>query len=227
MNNLENKNYIDYEKVKLMLEGAEKDNYFPDLAGLQNSAKYAPSNRFTLNPTSFVIEDTVNNICFPIESPILDKGQGYLGIIYKQLVARYTKQLSGGVLPWHYLVQFNKYTASYEVLNTRPINLRYPFTSNQVKEIIEINDIEIDDDTKELLDVENLNISEMIHICIVGNSRIDVYPRSIYSTISQTIISPLCKLFRINPIVGEGIYFLNMQDSKFNGQMLGQYIKRL
>jgi hypothetical protein len=204
----------------------ESDNIVIDRAQLIASAKSVPRNRFRTRIQGFVIQDTINNPLFPISRPILDKGQGYLGKIFKQYMAKYQKQYETNTLPWHYVIEFNRHHGFYVVHNTRPINLKFPYNTDEINKSIETNGIEINDKTKEFLGKENLDPQEMIHVCIVGDSGLDVYTRDLYDKIGTYIIGPLSKIHKIAPILDTGIFFLNT-GKKLKPNLLKTHIKKL
>jgi hypothetical protein len=214
------------DDIQYTFEVAGQDNVVLNRAQLIGSTKVAPKNRFRTRIQGFVIQDTINNPLFPIPIPILDKGKGYLSKIFKQYVAKYQKQYATNTLPWHFVVEFNKDHGFYVVHNTRPINLKFPFTSKEISEFIELNEVEINDKTKELLERDNIELQEMIHVCIVGDTGLDVYTRDLYKKIGEYIIGPFSKIHKISPLLDEGTFFLNV-GKKFKPNVLKTSIKKL
>lgn len=215
--------YNDFEKV-LEIQGS--DNVILDRAKLIASAKVAPKNRFRTRIQGFMIQDSVNNPLFPIPIPVLDKGKGYLSKIFKQYIAKYQKQYETNTLPWHFVIEYNKDHGYYVVHNTRPINLKFPFSMEEIRNHVERNETELNDKAKEILERQNLDPREMIHICIVGDSGLDVYTRDIYKKIGEYIIGPLSKIHKISPLLDEGTFFLNV-GKKFKPNVLKSHIKKL
>jgi hypothetical protein len=204
----------------------QEDLQLPDLSQLITSTEYVSKNRLATNALGFVIQDTVNNPFFPIPIPILDKGRGYLHLVFRQYISMYQKQYTNNTLPWHFVVQFDSVQGFYNIHNTRPINLKYPFDNNQLKEIINVNDLDVDDNIMKLLNNPNTDPSEMIHICIIGDTNLDVYTRDIYEKIGEFIISPLSKIYKISPFINDGIFLFNTGD-KFKHSMISNYIRRI
>lgn len=211
--------YHNFDKFCTILEG---DNIVLDRSGLIASGEFSPKNRIRSKIQGFVIQDTVNNPIFPLPFPPIDRGKGYSSKIFKQYIAKYQKQYETNTLPWHFLIEFSQY--GYNVFNTRPVNLHFPYKTKQVKEIVDMNNVSlINKRTEDLLN-SGKELQEMIHIIIVGNSEMDVYTKDIYRKIGNTIIAPIAKQYKVTPLVDEGTFFLNV-GQKFKPNVLKNYIK--
>ena len=81
------------------------------------------------------------------------------------------------------------------------MNLTYPI-SNKDTLINYLND-----DSKNLIE-STKDISQMIHIAIIGDTNTDVYLRTIYKDIMSKIVVPLSKLSNLSPL--NNIHYLNV-----------------
>jgi len=183
---------------------------------LHGASALTPANRLNSRIQGFVIEDSVNNVTFPMNYPILDTSKIMLGEIYK----RFKNFYAGGqniMLPWHYVVEF--YGHDYVVHATRPSTHRFPINKNDTTRLMEFRNQEfLDKDTEQFMtQQDNIDIQEMVHVLVVGDSTMDVYTSDIYSKIGSLIINPISKA---NKISAQGkIFTLNM-GRKFNGAAL-------
>jgi hypothetical protein len=218
--------YNDFDQVQENLLEEVKKDIVLDRAGLIASSVISPKNRFKTRIQGFVIQDTVNNPIFPIDYPPIDKGNGYIGKIFKQYIAKYQKQYKTNTLPWHYVVEFNKVQGFYVVNNTRPVNLHYPLKTKEMQETIDKNGANLINGDSENLMNSGKELQEMIHILVVGNSELDVYTKDLYDKIGSYIIGPLSKQHKVTPLIREGTFFLNM-GKKFKPNVLKKYIKKL
>jgi hypothetical protein len=218
-----NTQIVDIENTYSLLETA---NELPtgSRTELINSIEANKRFRFKARPHGIIITDTVNNPVFPMKRPIVDTVKSNLGLIHKQYIAEYVKQLRAPILPWHYLVEFS--SIGYIVYNTRPINSVFPFTQKVVNEIIDNNSVTLlNDETKEFFEKDNNEIQEYIHVCVVGDSNLDVYTRQMYEAIGRQVISPLSKMYKFPPLAGQGVHALNM-GNKFKSGVLDQYARQ-
>jgi hypothetical protein len=215
---------IDIENTYSLLEEA---NELPTgMRGeLINSIEANKRFRFKARPQGVIITDSVNNPIFPIKRPIIDTVKPNLGLIHKQYIAEYVKQLRIPILPWHYAIEFSS-LGGYIAYNTRPINSVYPFNLKTCRDIIELNNVElINEETKHFFDKDNNEIQEFIHVMIIGNSSLDVYTRGLYETIGRHIISPLSKMYKFPPLMNQSVHALNM-GNKFKPGVLDQYARQ-
>jgi hypothetical protein len=183
------------------------------------------SNRFTTKPEGIVIEDTVNNLAMPIPKPILDNNKINLPLIYEQYIGLYTGDTNNynGALPWHYVIEF--YQNDYLIYNTRPLDMKYPYSLDKVNKIVKANDYPIlNDYTKQVLDNGQKNIENMIHVLIIGNSSLDVYAKKLYAKLGDYIIGPISRSNRFAPTLHNNIIPFNL-GQRFLANVLIQNIK--
>lgn len=187
---------------------------------LAASSNFNNKEYFKSKPYGIIITDSYNNIAFPFDEPKIDNGRRLsLPLIIKQYIAKYSKNNQMGLLPWHYVIEF--YNRDYFIFNTRPINLRYPLNSEQVKTL---NIKYIDDKVIDFLNRKNRDVSQYIHIMIIGDSNTDVYTNVLYRKIAKIIIHPMYKLYKFSPKLNQGIFTLNI-GKKFYSKLLGNYAR--
>lgn len=210
--------YFNFNEVCTILE---EDFSVIDRSKLITSSESVPKNRFRTRVEGFVIQDSYNNPIFPIENPPIDKYKGYLNLIFRQYIAKYQKQNDSNVLPWHFVIEGSP--SGYVVYNTRPLNITYPFSKDEIKESIKKNNVNINDST--ILETTK-DIQQMYHILIVGNSFLDVYLEDLYEKIGNFTIGPFLRENQINPTINNGIFTFNL-GHKFNTSFLLKHIKKL
>jgi len=181
-------------------------------AQLKGASALTPANRFRSKIQGFVIEDSVNNVAFPLNYPVLDTAKIMLGEVYK----RFRNFYSDGqniMLPWHYVVEF--YGHDYVVHATRPSTHRFPIGKPDALRLMKSRDQEfLNEDTKQfMLERDNIDLQEMIHILVIGDSTMDVYTADIYKKIGTLIISPIA---RSNKISAQNKTFTLNMGRKFN-----------
>jgi hypothetical protein len=153
--------------------------------------------------------------------PRLDTSKMDLIELFKRVRENYGR-FSMDFLPWHYVVEFigNR----YYVFNTRPVDLRYPLTNNEVEKFKERKK-SWDGITKMFMQDKIFDISEAIHICVVGDSSADIYTKKIYEIIGRTCIVPFVRYFKIPQGVFQRLFPLNM-GKKFNIDYIAKYTTR-
>jgi hypothetical protein len=178
-------------------------------------------------PDGIIISDTYNNPIFPIPEPKIDNSKFKLDKIYKQYWSFYatSNEKKTVFLPWHYLIHF--IVDKYYVFNTRPINIKYPLTHNDI--IISLNLIGTDNtnwnkETFNFFKSKKLKVENALHIGIVGDTYSDVYTKEFYRTISKFCIKPNKIYFKMKIPSSDMIFFLNIGD-RFNRTYLLKELK--
>lgn len=180
-------------------------------------------NYFLTKPQGIIIQDSFNNFAFPVQPyPRVDTNKLDLPILSKRFYELYL-QFQNGVLPWHYVIEMIGH--KYYVFNTRPITMRYPLTH---KELIEREEnlpfgITWNEDTKEFIEHRRFNIEEAIHVCVLGDSSLDVYPKTFYKTLGQFCIRPFIHWFKLPHASKTRTFALNM-GIKFNPDYLFKFL---
>jgi hypothetical protein len=210
------------ETLKLLTEDVDNiDTLVVNNLGRVNAAKDHPSisNKFKPRPLGILIGDSYNNPFFPIRPmPRVDSAKIDLFLIYKRFRELYS-QFEVTLLPWHFVIEFIE--DRYYVFNTRPIDMFFPVSNNDV-----LNRQELwDDTTKTFMKNYLFDIKEALHILIVGDSNIDVYTRKFYELLGRVCIVPFIRYFKIANIDYETIVPLNM-GRKFNLSLTTKFVKR-
>lgn len=180
----------------------EADNNSNIIGTLSASDKSSISNTFIgFRAIGLCISDTFNHPVFPMPRPVIDTSRLDTSEIFFQYQALYSaNELS--TLPWHFLVEL--VGDRYVVLNTRPIDLRYPLKSKDILNNLRTSN----DDIKKILD--NYELQEYIHIGIIGNSNVDVYTQKLYDTIKTFCIVPIKRILKIRIPLNDFILFFNI-----------------
>jgi len=178
------------------------------------------SNKFTTKPKGFIITDSYNNPFFPIRPrPRIDTAKMDIFEIYRRTRELYS-QFGVTLLPWHYVLEFIE--NRYYIFSTRPVDMKFPVTNNDVKD--KRQDL-WDDATKRFMFENVFDISEMIHILIIGDSSLDVYTKKFYEVLGRMCIVPFIRFFKLPEGFGQRTFFLNI-GHKFNPNLLTKFVRR-
>ena len=180
-------------------------------------------NYFLTKPQGIIIQDSYNNFAYPIRPlPRIDTNKLELTILTKRFRELYL-QFQNNVLPWHYLVEM--IGSRYYVYNTRPITMRYPLKHNEIlkrEKDLPFN-VTWNNETKDFFEKRRFNIEEAIHVCILGDTNIDVYPKNFYKVIGQFCIRPFIHWFKLPQSSKTRTFALNT-GSKFNFEYLFKFL---
>lgn len=180
------------------------------------------SNKFTTKPQGFIIQDSYNNPFLPVRPrPRVDTSKMDIIELFKRVRENYGK-FSMNFLPWHFVVEF--ITDRYYVFNTRPIDLKYPLTNKEVNRFKERKK-DWDNITKMFMQDNIFDISEAIHVCVIGDSSIDIYTKKIYEVIGRSCIVPFVRYFKLPQGVFQRLFPLNI-GRKFNIDYISKYTTR-
>jgi len=180
-------------------------------AEVKTNSRLSSISRIRGKIQGFVIEDSANNLPFPVARPILDTSKPLLATLQKEFNATYGAELD--VFPWHFVVELDQ-SAEYVIHMMRPISQKFPAGRDWYNTQIKANGIGIEGITKEFFkNRKDIELEQTIHILIMGDSNIDVYTRDIYRKIGAYIIAPLSRMNFISPVAS--LFPLNM-GTKFN-----------
>ena len=178
------------------------------------------ANKFTTKPQGFLIQDTYNNPFLPVRPrPRIDTSKMDIIEVYKRVRENYGK-FSSIFLPWHYICEFvgNR----YYIFNTRPIDIKYPLTRRNIDKL---DSTGWDDVTKLFLNERIFDPSEAIHICIIGDTNLDIYTKKTYETIGRMCIAPFIRYFKLPQGLFQRTFPLNI-GKRFNLNYLTKFMKR-
>ena len=209
------KDIIDLKETYNIIEESEK---------LKSSREQKSiSNKIRNRPKGIIIQDSYNNPFLPIQPlPRLDTAKVDLIKVHRRFKELYSKFYSH-FLPWHFCVELVE--DRYTVFNTRPIDMKFPLTNNELKERRKENKVEWDEVTQMFFNSDLFDLSECIHILIIGDSNLDIYTKQIYEIIGRTCISPFLKYFKLTEGIFQRTFPLNL-GSHFNISLLQKYVKR-
>lgn len=192
-----------------------------DIRVSTNKDSSSQTHRFTIKPQGIVIQDTYNNFITPIRpNPRIDTSKFDLLRVIRTYRELYT-DFKPVFLPWHYCVEFVH--DRYFVINTRPLTQKYPLDTNYV--LNNANKKTWDENTHRFFNNNLFNINMSIHICVIGDSNLDVYPNKFYNLVGRTCISPLITWFKIIKGGTNNIFPLNM-GPKFNITLLNRFNRK-
>ena len=187
-----------------------------------NSSKDAASisNKFTTKPQGVLIQDSYNNPFFPIQPrPRIDTSKFDLIEVYKRYREKHSK-FESFFLPWHFCVEMVE--DRYVVFNTRPIDMKFPIDSNIAKKDYNEN---WDVITKLFFKENPFDISEAIHILIIGDSNLDIYTKRTYEIIGRTCIIPFIRYFKLPEGIFQRTFPLNL-GRKFKIDNMTKFVRR-
>jgi hypothetical protein len=210
--------YVDFNNTySLLFEQSLGQNKRVDFSRDQ----VALHNKFHTKPQAIIITDTYNNPFFPIRPrPVIDTSKFDLLEIYRRYKELYTK-FTSLFLPWHYCIEF--VDDQYVVFNTRPIDTIFPITNNEAKK--DFLNAKPDEITSRFLKDNVYDISQCIHICIIGSTDKDIYTRRFYELLARTCIVPFLRQYKINPGINTGIFGFNI-GPKLNMNLLIKFNKK-
>lgn len=204
--------YVDFEHFTNLLN--ESDFKVDET---RNSSSV--SNKF-VRPQGILVQDTFNNPFFPIgPRPKLDTSKLDVIEIYKRYREEYSLK-RGFLLPWHYCVEM--VDDQYVAINTRPLDMKFPINSYEANKL-EWKD-NWDHNTKDFIDSNLFDISDAIHIAVVGDTKIDVYPRKIYEIIGRICIVPTLRRYNLPGGLYSRVFGLNL-NKKFNLEYISRFIR--
>ena len=202
------------ETYQMLYEQEERLKITRDAAGV--------ANKFRTKPQGILIQDTYNNPFLPIRPrPRLDTSKMDLKEVVQRARENYGK-FASDFLPWHYVVELvgNR----YYVFNTRPIDTKFPLYSREVLKFEKRK--ETWDAVTNMFFRDNIfDIAEAIHICIIGDTNIDIYTKRLYEKLARTCMTPFYRMYRFPKGLFQRTFPLNI-GKKFNIDMLVKFNTR-
>lgn len=170
-----------------------------------------------VRPQGIIIQDTWNNFIFPIQPrPRIDTYNFDLPDVTKRFREIYLN-FPSLFLPWHYVVEM--IGDKYYIFQTRPISTKFPLNN---QEVIDRNHNFQDDTIKSFFDNKTFQIENMIHICLIGDTNLDVYSNKLYKLIGLTCVAPMYRDMRISSSVDTSLIGFNI-GTKFNMNTLKKF----
>lgn len=199
--------------VQLMLEQEERVDVTKDEA--------SRANKFTTKPQGILVQDSYNNPFFPVRPrPRVDTAKLDLAPLFRRYRELYLRRNSF-FLPWHYCIEM--VDDRYYVFNTRPLDMKFPITNNDAKKRKQSENW---DNITQLFFEENIfDISEAIHVCIVGDSNVDVYTNKTYELIGRTCVVPVLRMYRLPFGLYQRTFALNL-GKRFNMDLMSKFVKK-
>lgn len=206
--------YINFDYYNQLLQEADiKVDSTKDAA--------STSNKFSTRPQGILIQDTFNNPFFPINPrPKLDTSKLDIIEVYKRYRETYSR-FNSIMLPWHFCVEMIE--DRYVAINTRPLDMRFPIDNKEALTLQKENNW---DEITELFFDENIfDISEGIHVAIIGDTNSDVYPKRIYEVIGRMCILPTLRQYHLPGGLYSRVFGLNLF-KKFNLDYVTRFIRK-
>lgn len=173
-----------------------------------------------VRPQGIVVQDTWNNPIFPIQpNPRIDTARFDLFEVIKRFRELYLS-FASMFLPWHYMVEM--IGDRYYIFQTRPIDTKFPLSN---EEIISAKHEFKDVITKTFFDNKTYQVNNMIHVCLVGDSALDIYPEKLYKLIGRTCISPMYRDMRIVGSINTSVTGFNL-GGKFNLESMKKFSRK-
>lgn len=182
------------------------------------------NNKFSINPTGIIIQDTFNNPIFPIDLPIIDDFKFNLPSIKSRFKAYYCP-FDIDFLPWHFTVEM--IDGKYYFFQTRPLDMKFPINNLEFDELLKTNSelLYLTKSTKAFIETKPFDIQNAIHICIIGDTSKDVYIEKLYEMIGRICCSPSIRFFKLPGSTNLKVINFNL-GNKFIFNKLDLYLKR-
>jgi len=208
--------YKNYNETVQMLY--ERLHINPNIVVRATSDVPSTVNQFTTRPQGIIIQDTFNNFALPIRpDPRLDTANFDLPKVIQRYRENYT-DFRPLLLPWHYCVEL--VDDQYYIFNTRPISFKYPLSNNDISKNVDTSFW--DERTQKFFDNQLFDIGEAIHICLIGDSNLDVYPQKMYTLLGRVCLSPLFGRLNIIRSSSQNVQALNV-GRRFNLELLNRF----
>jgi hypothetical protein len=178
-------------------------------------------NKFKTRVQGIIITDSFNNPFFPIPRPKIDTSKFDLLEVFRQYKELYG-QMKSLFLPWHFCVELVE--DRYFVFNTRPLDLKFPINTNEAINNQSKLNIYWDDKTKSFFKNKIFDIKEAIHICLIGNTNLDIYTTKIYNLIGSTCIMPILRQNKLPGGLYQRVFDMNL-GKRFKLESISRFIK--
>ncbi len=174
-----------------------------------------------IKPRGVIIQDTFNNIVYPISNPKIDTSKFDLPLIYQYFQEYTGYELT--YLPWHFVIDFIK--SKYYIFNTRPLDVKFPVSTQSIKTKIESSNIKLNSNTYKFFNSMPFLMEDAIHVAIIGDSSKDIYTKNIYELIGRNCVGPILRYFKLSTKMWQKVYAINVGE-KFKTSILDGYLTR-
>jgi hypothetical protein len=165
-------------------------------------------NKFKPKPQGILITDSYNNPFFPITPrPKIDTAKLDLLEVFRRYKELYG-QMKSLYLPWHFCVEL--VNDRYFVFNTRPLDMKFPIDTYKALKQKEIYNISWNNETENFFKNKLFDIENAVHVCLVGNTDIDIYTTKIYKLIGTTCILPIIRQNKLLGGLNQRVFGLNL-----------------
>ena len=165
-------------------------------------------NKLKPKPQGILITDSYNNPFFPITpKPKIDTAKLDLLEVFKRYKELYG-QMKSLYLPWHFCVEL--VTDRYFVFNTRPLDMKFPIDTYKALKQKEIFNITWNQETEKFFKNKLFDIENAVHVCLVGNTDIDIYTTKVYKLIGTTCVLPVIRQNKLLGGLNQKVFGLNL-----------------
>lgn len=178
-------------------------------------------NKFARKPQGIIVQDSYNNPFFPIQpKPRVDSAKMDLREVYKRFHELYGEE-KALYLPWHFCVEL--VGNQYYVFNTRPLDMKFPITNNEAKKLPTSPNWDV---VANLFFDDNIfDISDAIHVCIIGDTNYDVYTKRTYEVVGRSCINPTVRQYKLPSGLYQRIFGFNL-GKRFNLDYITKFIRK-
>ena len=103
--------------------------------------------------------------------------------------------------------------------------MRYPVRTTEAENLISDNGIELNNTTQKFLQNKPFDLTDAIHICIIGDSSKDVYVDRLYEMIGRLCSGPILRYWKMPTKTGQRVVDFNI-GNKFHMGKLDLYLTR-
>ena len=199
-----------------------EDRVKPIPSNLASFDTQSNDNKIKIKPQGIIIQDTWNNPIFPIPEIRIDTHKFNLPLIHYHYKNMYTK-LPVDYLPWHYVVEI--IDTKYYFFATRPFDMQYPVSTQEAKDLIDQNKLELNGATERYFLERPFDLKDAIHVCIIGDTSRDVYLERLYEMIGRLCAGPYIRFFHLPGKTGQRVINFNLGHN-FHFQKLDTYLMR-
>lgn len=198
------------------------ERHKPSSANLVSSDTQNTNNKIKIKPQGILIQDTFNNLLFPIPEPELDTIKFNLPLIKYYYKLLYTKN-PVEFLPWHFVIEVIE--GEYYTFATRPLDMKYPVSTFDAEDLITKNNLTPNKEAQYFFKTKPFDLQDAIHVCILGDSNRDVYIDKLYEYIGRLCSGPILRYWRLPNKSGQRVINFNLGE-KFIFSKLDHHLSR-